>query len=69
MLRQLYVHFRENLGEMPEEYRRIADLEGPERAVCDYISGMTDTYAISLFETLYVPTLYVPARQRQEEGV
>lgn len=69
MLRQLYVHFRKNLGKMPEEYRRIAEIEGPERAVCDYISGMTDTYAIGLFEALYVPTLYVPARQRQEEGI
>ena len=69
MLRQLYVHFRKNLGKMPEEYRRITEMEGPERAVCDYISGMTDTYAIGLFEALYVPTLYVPARQRQEEGI
>ena len=64
MLRILYAHFRRHLDRMPEEYRRIADREDPDRAVCDYISGMTDTYAISLFEDLYVPRLYVPPEHR-----
>ena len=34
--------------ELPEEYRLMADMRGEssERAVCDYIAGMTDRYAI-----------------------
>lgn len=64
-----YRYYEKNPAQSPEEYRMVADEEGKERAVCDYISGMTDTYAIGLFEALYVPTLYVPARQRQEEGI
>ena len=29
--------------------------ETRERAVCDYIAGMTDIYAIDRFEELFVP--------------
>jgi dGTP triphosphohydrolase len=29
--------------------------EKPEIAVCDYISSMTDRYAIGLYEDLYIP--------------
>ena len=29
--------------------------ELPERVVCDYISSMTDRYAIGLYNSLFVP--------------
>ena len=29
--------------------------EKKERVVCDYISGMSDSYAIDKFEELFVP--------------
>ena len=29
--------------------------EGYERAACDYIAGMTDHYAVSLFSTIFIP--------------
>ena len=35
--------------------RRIADGEGVERAVCDYVSGMTDDYAVYKFNSIYIP--------------
>lgn len=40
---------------LPEPFRRIAGQEGCEQAACDYIAGMTDQYAVQLFEMLYVP--------------
>ena len=40
---------------LPPDYRRIADEEGVERAVCDYVSGMTDDYAIYKFNSIYIP--------------
>ena len=40
---------------LPEDYRKVAEAEGIERAVCDYIAGMTDQYAVSVFEQRYVP--------------
>ena len=40
---------------LPADYRRIADGEGVERAVCDYVSGMTDDYAVYKFNSIYIP--------------
>lgn len=36
-------------------YQRIADNEGVERAVCDFVSGMTDDYAIYHFSNIFIP--------------
>jgi len=55
LLQRLYAHFCENPDTMPALYRNIAENEGIERAVCDYISGMTDRYAVRLFHELFVP--------------
>ena len=33
----------------------IAFNEGRDRAVADYISGMSDRFAVRLFEQLFVP--------------
>ena len=41
-----------------KEYRRIAEQEGAERAACDYISGMSDRYAVSLCEELLIPKFW-----------
>lgn len=40
---------------LPDDMRRIAEQEGIERAACDYIAGMTDHFAIQLFQDIYVP--------------
>ena len=40
---------------LPEEYRRIAARDGLRQAVSDYISGMTDIYAIHKYGEIYVP--------------
>ena len=55
MLEQLYYYFVKNPGLLPAEYKRIIEDEGVERAVCDYIAGMTDRYAISVYRGIFVP--------------
>ena len=40
---------------MPTEYQAIAMKDGLDRAVCDYISGMSDRYAIKLYNDFFVP--------------
>ncbi len=57
LVETLYRHFLKNTEEMPEEYLDLIHVSGekPERAVCDYISSMTDRYAIGLYEDLYIP--------------
>ena len=40
---------------MPTFYMQMAFNEGIDRAVADYISGMSDQFAVRLFEELFVP--------------
>ena len=40
---------------MPEEYQAIVKRYALDRAVCDYIAGMSDDYAIRTYEYLFVP--------------
>lgn len=55
VLEALYCHYLADVHRMPEEYRKTAETEGKERAVCDYIAGMTDRYAIDCFSALMIP--------------
>ena len=53
LIRELFQHFVDHPGDLPEEYHRApGDL--PTR-VADYISGMTDRYAIRTYERLFLP--------------
>ena len=54
MLERMYVYFVANPHKMPAEFLKD-DGDDIERKVCDYISGMTDRYAINLFEDLFIP--------------
>ena len=54
MLRALFGYFSERPGELPALYARTAESDLP-RAVCDYLSSMTDRYAINVFKKLFVP--------------
>ena len=45
------------LIDLPEEYllMMVQQNESKDRVVCDYIAGMSDSYAIDRFEQLFVP--------------
>ena len=51
----LFKYYLNNTHKMPIEYKVICEDEGPERAVADYIAGMTDHYAITVYSDIYVP--------------
>src|SRR5699024_11155939 len=55
VLEELYMHYMAHPDVMPEEYRHILEREGKARAVCDYISGMSDRFAVAQFEELFIP--------------
>ena len=55
LVERLYSHYCKNAGLLPEELQKIAQREGVDRAVCDYIAGMSDRFAIQVFESLVVP--------------
>jgi len=54
----IWEFYIKNPDELPEDYRRIANTEGVERAVCDYVSGMTDDYAIYKFTSIHIPAAW-----------
>jgi dGTPase len=54
----LFEHFSERPSEMPAEFQEDPRGEGVERRVADYIAGMTDNYAIRLYEDLFVPKMW-----------
>ncbi|MCI9104770.1 MAG: deoxyguanosinetriphosphate triphosphohydrolase [Lachnospiraceae bacterium] len=57
LIASLYRYYLEHAMQMPEEYRQMIEVRGEkkERVVCDYIAGMSDSYAIYKFEELFVP--------------
>lgn len=55
LITELYSHFMRYPMELPLEYQTITWQEGQERAVCDFVAGMTDRYAVALFRDMFVP--------------
>ena len=55
MLFRLFEYFQKNPDKLPEDFQVIRAEEGIDRAVCDYIAGMTDPFAIEQFQRLFIP--------------
>lgn len=55
MIRRLFEFYVKDPDKLPPEYQDIRMEEGVERAVCDYISGMTDKYAVDQFSDAFIP--------------
>ncbi len=55
MIRLLFRYYQENPDELPADFQDVRVQEGVDRAVCDYIAGMTDPFAAQRFQELYIP--------------
>lgn len=56
LLEQLFVYYMEHVDLIPEKYLNMMEQgEKKDRVVCDYISGMTDQYAIAKFSEFFLP--------------
>ncbi|MBR5245584.1 MAG: deoxyguanosinetriphosphate triphosphohydrolase [Clostridia bacterium] len=55
VVQALYRYFEEHPEEMPTEYLQIAFQDDVPTAVCDYIAGMTDRYAITKYQDIFIP--------------
>ena len=55
MLGMLFEYYRRNPDELPDDFQFIRVEEGVDRAVCDYIAGMTDPFAVERFKELFIP--------------
>ncbi len=58
MLESMYHYFVKNPDKIPEEYRKYLGEYSIPRVVCDYIAGMTDRYAVSVYENIFVPKVW-----------
>lgn len=54
-IKGLFDYYMENYSELPVEFKPIILNEGVERAVVDYIAGMTDHFAVVTFNKIYIP--------------
>ncbi len=61
LIESLYAYFYNRPDRLPDEYKELmARTRDPlERICCDYISSMTDRYAINLYSRLYVPESWI----------
>ena len=56
MIEHLFCYYMKHVDQLPQEFLTMMENgEKKERAVCDYIAGMSDSYAIDKFEELFVP--------------
>ncbi|MBQ7921307.1 MAG: deoxyguanosinetriphosphate triphosphohydrolase [Clostridia bacterium] len=58
MLESLFEYFVKYPEKMPEFYYKMQETEPLKRCVCDYISGMTDRYAIEMYKDLFIPQVW-----------
>jgi len=55
IVNEIFRYYYNAPDELPEEYRRVSLQDSLKRAVSDYISGMTDKYAVHIYEKLFIP--------------
>ncbi|MGM9521190.1 MAG: deoxyguanosinetriphosphate triphosphohydrolase [Oscillospiraceae bacterium] len=55
ILAGIFDYYVKNPEKMSEEFRAIADREGVRRAAADYVAGMTDPYAVEVYNSIFVP--------------
>ncbi|WP_054691839.1 deoxyguanosinetriphosphate triphosphohydrolase [Syntrophomonas palmitatica] len=60
IIEHLFEYYCKHPAKMSPLYAQIAEEEGLQTAVADYISGMSDAYCVSQFQDLYVPQSLVP---------
>ena len=58
----------EKLRQNPQEFldARIIETEGLDVAARDFLAGMTDRYAVNLFEQLYIPKPWIGPIRNEE---
>lgn len=55
----LFNHYQTNVEQMPDFYQDVMAQHGVDRAVVDYISGMTDNYCVAVFKDLTIPRSFL----------
>ena len=67
MLSGMYEYFLKNRDKLPAFYRELSEKYPLEQVICDYLSSMTDKFAIAVFNYLYVPRSWALRAEDIEE--
>lgn len=59
MIQWLFGFYMEKPEHLPANYQKLIEQDGRERAVCDFVAGMTDRYAVKIFESTFVPKSWI----------
>ena len=55
MLTALYMYYKKSPEKLPEFYIKRLDDDDINTVLCDYISGMSDMYAVKTFSEIFIP--------------
>ena len=55
MIARLFEYYQKDPDKLPPDYQDIRIREGVDRAVCDYIAGMTDKFAVDTYTEAFIP--------------
>ncbi|MCC8123175.1 MAG: deoxyguanosinetriphosphate triphosphohydrolase [Oscillospiraceae bacterium] len=58
LLRRLFAYYMGHPDKLSPETQEIAQEDGRARAVCDYIAGMTDEYALEKYAEAFIPAAW-----------
>ncbi|MGI6490819.1 MAG: deoxyguanosinetriphosphate triphosphohydrolase [Peptococcaceae bacterium] len=59
VIQRLFEYFLENTQALPAEYYQHITSSNAQRIICDYIAGMTDRFAIRLYQKTFLPRPWV----------
>lgn len=60
LMETLYEYFMKNFDKLPKYLKKLHENGDPkEVVVCDHVGAMTDRYAISVYEDIYIPRVWV----------
>jgi len=51
----IFDYYIKNPEKLPTDYRKLIEADGLERVVVDYVSGMTDKFAMDTYADLFIP--------------
>ena len=65
VVKELYIYFCENEKVFRENFCKTPVREGEtlERTVCDFIAGMSDLYALSLYQKIFLPSRWTKGEE------
>jgi dGTPase len=55
MLIRMFEYYVKHPERLPEDFQDIRYQEGAQRAACDYIAGMTDSFAVDTYQEMFIP--------------